>query len=53
MAIYRELASSDPNTYRLGLANSLQNLGVLYSELGCKPEAELATAEAEGLREKS
>jgi tetratricopeptide (TPR) repeat protein len=53
VAIYRELASSDPDTHRRGLANSLQDLDVWYSELGREPEAELATAEAEALREKS
>ena len=53
VAIYRELVSTDPDNHRRGLANSLQNLGVWYSQLGREPEAELASAEAKGLREKS
>ena len=53
VAIYRELASSDSDTHRLELAYALQNLGILYAELGRVPEAQLASAEAEALSGKS
>jgi hypothetical protein len=53
VAIYRELASSNPRAHRLGLAMALTSIGEVYLQSGRQTEAESASAEARALRESS
>jgi tetratricopeptide (TPR) repeat protein len=46
VAIYRELASTDPDHYRPDLARSLDHLGIGFKELGRPADALPATEEA-------
>jgi tetratricopeptide (TPR) repeat protein len=46
LRLYRELAESDPATYRPDVATTLNNLAVLYSETQRLEEAESAFREA-------
>jgi tetratricopeptide (TPR) repeat protein len=46
LAIYRGLAANDPAAYRPGLADTLNNLGVLYSNTGRLADADKAYSEA-------
>ena len=49
VALYRELAAASPDRYRPGLAESLNNLGFWYSELGRLAEALAVEQEAVAL----
>lgn len=47
---YRQLAVTDPGTYRPAIASTLNNLGLLYSKAGRNAEAESAYREALDIR---
>lgn len=50
VAIYRELAATSPDRYRLDLADRLLILGLHLSELGRPAEGEVMQREAERIR---
>jgi hypothetical protein len=45
VAMYRELAAASPDRYRPDLAQSLTNLGAMFSELGRQAERHRTTAD--------
>ncbi len=49
VAIYRELASTDPGRYRPDVARSLTNLGVRHSELGRPADAFASAQEGQAI----
>jgi hypothetical protein len=50
VTIRRELAAANPDRYRPDLAASLDNLGVMFSELGRPADAEAAQREAQAIQ---